>query len=182
MVRLPRGGHRTQGCGAIFARYGGLPSDSWRTARPPRLSCRPKKTWQPKHPRGMAIPFRYVTENRVCQQVANPPASTPSATPNDKLNIAPADRPNNPHPRSVTGGRRTDGPELSVGTTLSPSWSRCKPSMQPGMTRCPTACAIVLPRRPFRPLSVSTSMRSRQSCHHEATDAIELQRNQGRPR
>jgi hypothetical protein len=128
MVRLPRGGHRIQGCGAIFARYGGLPSDRWRTARPPRLSCRPKKTWQPKHPRGMAIPFRYVTENRVCQQVANPPASTPSATPNDKLNIAPADRPNNPHPRSVTGGRRTDGPELSVGTTPSPSWSRCKPN------------------------------------------------------
>ena len=41
MVRLPRGANRIQGCGAIFARYGGLPSDRWRTARPPRLNRAP---------------------------------------------------------------------------------------------------------------------------------------------
>ena len=135
------GSHRIQGCGAIFARYGGLPSDRCEqpgcAVQPP-----PRNTWRPARHRRMAIPFRYVTENRTCQQVANPSASTPSATPNDKLGIALAGRPNNRHPKSVTVGRRTDGPELSVGTTPSPSWSRCKPSTPPGMTRCPTACAI----------------------------------------
>jgi hypothetical protein len=54
-------------------------------------------------------------------------ASTPSATPNDRLDIAPAARPSNRSPRSVTVGRRTDGPELSVGTIPWPGWSRCKP-------------------------------------------------------
>jgi hypothetical protein len=83
--------------------------------------------------RNGAIPIRYVTENTACQQVANQMASTPSATPNDRLDIALAERPGNRHPRSVTVGRRTDAPDLSAGTTPWPCWSRCKPSMSPGM-------------------------------------------------
>ena len=70
MVRLPRGGHRIQGCGAIFARYGGLPSDlgeqpgyrgSTAHPQPPRPSRGVQHTL-----RDGAIPFRYVTENRAC--------------------------------------------------------------------------------------------------------------------
>jgi hypothetical protein len=143
MVRLLRGANRIQGCGAIFARYGGLPSDRWQATAGPR-----PKSWRPAHPPyGMAI--RYVTKNRACRQIANPMASTPSATPNDRLDIALAARPSNRSPRSVTVGRRTDGPELSVGTTPSPGWSRCKLSISVGMMRCPTACAKVPPPRPF---------------------------------
>ena len=65
----------------------------------------------------MAIPFRYITENRrnrVCHEVANPSASTPSATPNDKLDIAPVVRSSNRSPRSVIVAPRTNGPERSV--------------------------------------------------------------------
>ena len=62
--------------------------------------------------------------------------------------------------------------------TPSPGWSRCKPSMPRGMTRCPTACATVPPPRPFRPSSISTSIHSSQSCHRVATGAIDPQRNQ----
>jgi hypothetical protein len=110
-------------------------------AQPPR-----PKPWRPAHTlRNGPIPFRYVTENRARQQVANPLASSPSATPNDKLDIAPAARPNNRHPRVVTVGWRTDAPDLSAGTTPRQGWSRCRPSMSPGTTRCPTACAMVPP-------------------------------------
>ena len=91
---------------------------------------------------------------------------------------APVARPTNRFPRSVTVGQRTDGPELSVGTTPSPGWSSCKPSMSLGMMRCPTACAIVPPPRRFRPLLISTSTRSSQSCPRAAAGATEPQRNQ----
>jgi hypothetical protein len=57
-----------------------------------------------------------------------------------------------------------------------------RPSMPPGTTHCPTACAIVLPPRRSRPLSILTSKSSRRSCHRAATGAIEPQQNQGRAR
>ena len=66
----------------------------------------------------------------------------------------------------------------SVGTTPWPGWSRCKPSMPLGMMRCPTAYATVPPPNPFRPLLISTSIHSSQSCHRVATGAIDPQRNQ----
>ena len=107
-----------------------------------------------------------------------PKASTPSATPNDKLDIAPVVRSSNRSPRSVIVAPRTNGPERSVGTTPWPGWSRCKPSMPLGMMRCPTAYATVPPPNPFRPLLISTSIHSSQSCHRVATGAIDPQRNQ----
>ncbi len=156
MVRFLRGGHRIQGCGAIVARCGGLPSECWRTAKLWRFNCGAQSRAVQHTPCGME-PFRYVTENRTCHKVANPAASTPSVTPNDRRDIALATKPSNHPPRSVTVSRRTDGPELNAGTTPSPSWSRCKPSMPPGTTRCPTACAIVRRPRRYRPLSISIS-------------------------
>ena len=73
------------------APLGSLAISQATAAQPPR-----PKPWRPAHTlRDGPIPFRYVTENRARQQVANPLASTPSATPNDKLDIAPAARPNN---------------------------------------------------------------------------------------
>ena len=53
-------------------------------AKPPLPNCCAQSR-DVEHPRrDGAIPFRYVTENRACQGVANPPASTPSVTPNDR--------------------------------------------------------------------------------------------------
>ena len=67
---------------------GGLPSDCWRTARPASPNRRTERRDHQRTPCGMAIPFRNVTENRACHEVANQLASTPSATPNDRLDIA----------------------------------------------------------------------------------------------
>jgi hypothetical protein len=53
MVRLPRGANRIQGCGAIFARYGGLPSDRWRTARPQRFNRGTERPDRQRTPWGM---------------------------------------------------------------------------------------------------------------------------------
>ena len=155
MVRLPRGATeykvaaRSSRARAGSPRIvGEQPSHRGSTAAP--LSPGSKAEASSAHPTGWAIPFRYVTENRACHKVANPSANTPSATPNDRPDIAPAARPSNRSPRSATVGRRTDGPELSAGTTLSPRWSRCKPSMPPGTMRCPTACAKVPLPRPLQ--------------------------------
>ena len=119
MVRLPRGPPNTRlrrDRRALWRAPLGLSANSQATAAQPRHPSTAAPKWRPAHTlRNGAIPFRYVTENRACHKVANPPASTPSATPNDRHDIAPAARPSNRFPRSVTVDRRTDGPEPSAG-------------------------------------------------------------------
>jgi hypothetical protein len=63
---------------------------------------------------------RYVTENRACQEVANPKANTPSATPNVKPDIALADNPSSQRRQSGIAVRKIDAPGRSPGTTQSP--------------------------------------------------------------
>jgi hypothetical protein len=183
MVRLPRGATEYKVAARSSRAMAGSPRIVGDQPGYRGSAAAPKATAPTADPAEWAIPNRYVTENRAYHKVANPPpASTPSATPNDRRDIARAARPSNRFPRSVTVGRRTDGPGLSAGATPSPSWSCCKPSLPPGTMRCPPACAIVPPPRRFRPWSISTSKSSSRSCHRAAMDAIEPQQNQGRTR
>ena len=72
------------------------------------------------------LAFRNVTENRPCQEAANPRASTPSVMLNDKPDTEPANRPNSRYPRFDTVSRRTDAQDRSVGTMLLPTYSHCR--------------------------------------------------------
>jgi hypothetical protein len=177
MVRLPRGGHRIQGCGAIDARYGGLPSDCRRTVRLPLLNRR-----TPKLPRPKPIPFRYVTETEhATRSPARRRARPQQRRTTDAISRPPTGRATASQDPLPSAGGQTDQSSALVRQP-SPSWSRCKPSMPPGTTRCPTACATVPPPRHFRPLSISTSKNSWRSCHRAGMGAIEPQQNQRRTR
>ena len=119
MVRLPRGATEYKVAARSSRAMAGSPrivgdQPGYRGSTPP-LNRRTQSCGVQHTPCGMGhIPFRYVTENRACHKVANPPANTPSVTPNDRRDIAPAARPSNRSPRSVTVGRRTDGPDSAL--------------------------------------------------------------------
>jgi hypothetical protein len=58
--------------------------------------------------------------------------NTPSATPNAKLAIGPAERPSSRRSRFATAGPPTDAADLSAGAMPSLNCSLYKPNMLPG--------------------------------------------------
>jgi hypothetical protein len=137
-----------------------------------RVTPVPDHNYRP-HPRDELLAFRNVTENRPCQEAANPRASTPSAMLNGKPDTAPADRRNSRYPRFATVSHRTDAQDRSVEPMPLPTYSHCEPSMP----RDRRAYATTLPANPSRPLSISTSMLSPQSCRPAVMGGTE----EGRP-
>jgi len=107
MVRLPRGATEYKVAARSSRARAGSPRIVGEQPGYSGSTAAPKDVIASAHPEewGKTIPLR--NENTACQQVANQMASTPSATPNDRLDIALAERPGNRHPRSVTVGRRT---------------------------------------------------------------------------
>src|SRR5471030_222631 len=69
-----------------------------------------------------------VTENKPCQEAANPKVRPPSATPNDRPATARATKMIGRPPSSgfAIGGRRTGARGHNAGTTSSPNCSPCK--------------------------------------------------------
>ena len=64
---------------------------------PPRRRGRPPKFAPPRHTPPDPIAIRYVTENTPCHEAASRKVTTPSATPNDRPDIAPVGKPSRRH-------------------------------------------------------------------------------------
>ncbi len=160
MVRTPRGSNRIQGCGARFARHGGLPSVCLLAASPGAAASQCVTVTEVRAmPRGRAPDGEHALSNAERQaryRARHLMQPAPVATRIHR----PIDRRSRP----------------SVGATRSSNCLRCRPSMPIGSRHCPTACATAPLPTHSRPSSISISLPLPTSSHLAATAVTELHR------